>query len=120
MKNIKYFIYFILFIILSPGIILNLPSINNKYFFTNKTNLLCAFIHSIIFAIIIYLLNNCLYTKKIMNEHFTKIHKNKKEYNCLNILCKSSSDCINEFNKKCCHNDTPLRTICFKGKCDCG
>jgi hypothetical protein len=119
MKNIKYFIYFILFIILSPGIILNLPSINNKYLFTNKTNLLCAFIHSIIFAIIIYLLNNCLYTKKIMNEHFTKIHKNKQDYGCPKPKCTNINDC-KDYSKNCCGHANSHGAICVSGRCDCG
>ncbi len=114
---IKFIIYFIIFILLSPGIILNIPAINNKYFFTNKTNLLCAIIHSIIFAFVIYLLNNCLFTKHIMKEDFFSKLNIKKDFDCKNVNCKTLNDC-KSFSTNCCGKEP--RTICSSNRCDCG
>ncbi len=50
-------IYAILFFILSPGIFINIPPIHNLYWMTNKTDILSAFLHAIIFSIIIYIID---------------------------------------------------------------
>ncbi len=48
----------ILFFVLSPGILLNIPPINKKYWRTGKTSVVCAFVHAIVFALALYLLRN--------------------------------------------------------------
>jgi len=48
----KYFILGILFVLLSPGILLNIPSIQGKWWMTDKTSYLCVFVHMILFIII--------------------------------------------------------------------
>ncbi len=48
----KYLVLTILFILLSPGILLNLPPIQGKWWMTEKTSYLCVFIHMILFVFI--------------------------------------------------------------------
>ena len=48
----KYIILGILFVLLSPGILFNLPPIQNQWWMTEKTSYLCVFIHMILFVLI--------------------------------------------------------------------
>ncbi len=48
----KYIILGILFVLLSPGILLNLPPIQNQWWMTEKTSYLCVFVHMILFVLI--------------------------------------------------------------------
>ena len=44
----------ILFILLSPGLLLTLPPVNKKIFFSLKTSFLAVLVHALIFATILY------------------------------------------------------------------
>lgn len=44
----------LLFILLSPGIILTLPPVKNTIFFSGRTSVLAVFVHALIFAAVIY------------------------------------------------------------------
>jgi hypothetical protein len=69
----KYIILAILFILLSPGILLNIPSIQGKWWMTEKTSYICVFVHMILFVIIY----KCIMNMDIQ-EDFEKEKKKKK------------------------------------------
>lgn len=48
----KYIILGILFVLLSPGILLNIPPIQKQWWMTEKTSFVCVFVHMILFIII--------------------------------------------------------------------
>ncbi len=48
----KYIILGILFVLLSPGILFNLPRIQKEWWMTEKTSYLCVFVHMILFVLI--------------------------------------------------------------------
>ncbi len=60
---------------MSPGMLFNIPPINNKWFNTDKTNYASVLIHSILFALIIYLVE-----KMNIFEYYESngLNKNKK------------------------------------------
>ncbi len=84
----------LLFFLFSPGILINIPSIQNKLFFSIKTSLLSVFIHSILFSLFIYFYMNNI------KEDF----KERSRGVPLNNDCDVDSDCKTELN-------------CCKGKC---
>ena len=51
----------LLFILLSPGLLLTLPPVKNTIFFSRKTSLLAVFVHALIFAGILYYLKDLPY-----------------------------------------------------------
>jgi hypothetical protein len=51
----------LLFILLSPGIILTLPPVKNSIFFSSRTSILAVFVHALIFAAALYYLNDPSY-----------------------------------------------------------
>jgi len=44
---------FILFILLSPGVLLTLPPVGNKIFMSCQTSLLAVLVHAVIFAVVL-------------------------------------------------------------------
>ncbi len=54
----KYIIFALLFIILSPGLFLTIPPIGKKWWMTGQTSIKAAIVHAFIFAFICYLLSN--------------------------------------------------------------
>ena len=53
----------ILFVLLSPGVLLTLPAVGKGFFMTNRTSTLSVFVHAVIFAAILYCANR-YYEKK--------------------------------------------------------
>jgi hypothetical protein len=46
----------ILFILLSPGLLLNIPPVDGQFLLTGKTSIPSIIVHAIVFAIIYFLL----------------------------------------------------------------
>lgn len=44
---------FLLFILLSPGVLLTLPPVGNKIFMSCQTSLLAVLVHAVIFAVVL-------------------------------------------------------------------
>jgi len=44
----------LLFILLSPGLILTLPPVSKSIFFSRKTSILAIFVHALVFAAVLY------------------------------------------------------------------
>ncbi len=84
----------LLFMFFSPGIILSIPPIQNKLFFSMKTSILSAFIHSILFSLFIYFYMN----------NIQENYKGRSNRTPLNDDCAVDSDCEKELN-------------CCRGKC---
>jgi hypothetical protein len=51
----------ILFILLSPGLLLTLPPVKNAIFFSRKTSILAIFVHALVFAAALYYLKGIPY-----------------------------------------------------------
>lgn len=46
----------ILFILLSPGLLLSIPAVGGKYFMTGKTSITAVLVHAVVFGLALYLL----------------------------------------------------------------
>ncbi len=72
----------VLFILLSPGVVLNLPPHKNKFktkniFFTGETGILSVIVHSLVFAVAAYfLLTNYTLVKSQVVETMSNIASN--------------------------------------------
>ena len=44
----------LLFVLLSPGLLLTIPPVGNSFFFSFKTSLLAILVHALVFAAILY------------------------------------------------------------------
>ncbi len=103
----KYLILAVLFFILSPGVLLNIPPIGRKWWMTGQTSILSSAIHAIIFAVICY----CLTSKGIIEnfmlnksyDNYRYFDASKKENNgkrcCLSLL-KNDKSCPNKSDGK--------------------
>ena len=75
----------VLFILLSPGVVLNLPPHKNKLktkniFFTGETGILTVIVHSLVFAVAAYfLLTNYTLVKSQVVETMSNIASNTNE-----------------------------------------
>ena len=54
---ISYLLIAILFFFLSPGVLLTLPSNGKFQWCSEKTSMISAFVHAILFAIILYIID---------------------------------------------------------------
>lgn len=54
---ISYLLLAVLFFILSPGVILTLPPTGKFQLYSEKTSITSAFIHAILFGIILYIID---------------------------------------------------------------
>jgi hypothetical protein len=52
----KYIILAVLFVVLSPGILLTIPPVGKKIWMSGQTSITSAFVHAILFVGIIYLI----------------------------------------------------------------
>jgi hypothetical protein len=48
----------LLFVFLSPGVLLTLPAVGKNIVMTNQTSLFAVLVHAVLYAIIIYLIEN--------------------------------------------------------------
>ena len=48
----------ILFILLSPGLLLTLPPVGKKVFMSCQTSVLAVFVHALVFGVALYYVNN--------------------------------------------------------------
>jgi len=46
----------LLFVVLSPGLVLTLPPVGSKIFFSGKTSVTAVLVHAVVFAAALYLL----------------------------------------------------------------
>lgn len=53
-----YIVLAILFVLLSPGILLTLPPVGKKIFMSGQTSIVSALVHAIVFVGILYLLES--------------------------------------------------------------
>ena len=51
----------LLFILLSPGLLLTLPPVKNAIFFSGKTSILAVFVHALVFAAVLYYVKDLPY-----------------------------------------------------------
>ena len=68
----------ILFILLSPGLILTIPPVG-KLFFSCKTSIVAIFVHAIVFATVLYYSNSIPFLKNI--ESFQSTTYSLTDYN---------------------------------------
>jgi hypothetical protein len=86
MRKIVMLLYAVLlFIVLSPGVLLTLPPVGKKIFMSGKTSLLAVVVHAVVFYL---LLSFC----KSSMEGFEALDDGK--------LCKRDKDCKSEYCKK--------------------
>lgn len=48
--------YMILFVLLSPGLLLTLPAVGRRVFMSGKTSVAAVLVHALVFALVVYLL----------------------------------------------------------------
>lgn len=62
----------ILFILLSPGLLLTLPPVGNKIFMSCQTSVLAVFVHAVVFAVALYYINSIPSISKLDGFQSTK------------------------------------------------
>lgn len=100
----KYLILGILFVLLSPGILLNIPPIQKQWWMTEKTSYICVFVHMIIFVVIYKWIEGMG-----IQEDFQKEKKKKKS-----MLRRAGQPC-----PKFCPLSFGLGVYNTEGKCVC-
>ena len=82
-----YIVLAILFVLLSPGVLLTLPPVGKKIFMSGQTSVVSALVHAIVFVGILYLLESyglfegftalstAQYCSKIENANASKCNK---------------------------------------------
>lgn len=55
------FLAVLLFILLSPGVLLTLPPIGGKFWMTGKTSMAAVLVHAVVFGLALYLLKSYYY-----------------------------------------------------------
>ncbi len=48
----------VLFVLLSPGILLSIPPVGKRFFMTGKTSMTAVLVHAVIFGLLLYLLHS--------------------------------------------------------------
>jgi len=63
----------LLFVVLSPGLLLTLPPVGNKIFMSGKTSLMAIVVHAVVFAGLLYNLQSIPYLNRLEPyEDYTK------------------------------------------------
>jgi hypothetical protein len=57
----------LLFILLSPGVLLTLPPIGGKWWMTGKTSMAAVLVHAVVFGLVLYLLKSYYYMEAFAN-----------------------------------------------------
>ncbi len=57
----------LLFILLSPGVLLTLPPISGKIWMTGKTSMAAVLVHAVVFGLALYLLKSYYYMEAFAN-----------------------------------------------------
>jgi hypothetical protein len=61
------FLVILLFIILSPGVLLTLPPIGGKIFMSGKTSMTAVLVHAVVFGLALYLIESYYYMESFQS-----------------------------------------------------
>lgn len=81
----------LLFVLLSPGVLLTLPPVGGKIFMSGKTSLLAVAVHAVVFYVLLSMRRQIPVVNMIF-EGFTGAAGDD---------CNADSDCTSSPNKKC-------------------
>jgi hypothetical protein len=90
----------ILFILLSPGILLTIPPVGSKIFRSGKTSLIAVLVHAALFGLILYCLNQLPIVNELEGFNACVNHWDCPSSNCVNkkcrpsVFCRDNTDCI--------------------------
>ncbi len=83
----------LLFILLSPGILLTIPPVGSKIFRSGKTSFIAVLVHAVLFALILYCRNKLPILNQIEGFNTCKNHWDCNSSNCVNGQCKAAIGC---------------------------
>jgi hypothetical protein len=86
----KYLVLAILFFVLSPGVLLTLPPVGKKIWMSGQTSITSAIVHAIVFAGILYLIQQNTNVMEGFAPECTRDHE------CVGGLCKGGK-CVSDF-----------------------
>ena len=70
-----YVVLAVLFVLLSPGILLTIPPVGKKILMSGQTSIVAALVHAIIFGVILYLLESYGYMEDFATKKKKKVAK---------------------------------------------
>ncbi len=97
----------LLFILLSPGILLTIPPVGSKIFRSGKTSFIAVLVHAVLFALILYCRNKLPILNQIEGFNTCQNHWDCNSSNCVNGKCKQAIGCRD--NRDCSANGGQCR-----------
>lgn len=77
------FTLFVLFILLSPGVLLTLPPVGKKVFMSGQTSVLAVVVHAVVFIVVLHLIKKSKYRREffqdLMEDEEEVVKKDEKD-----------------------------------------